>query len=578
MRRRVHQPVVRVSKIEDTPLGRDYRDELMLMANSASAVASMSTPSNNSSINAIDIVCGSGGSPSALGVPSYPPSEMDASVAGSEHLTSEELVNCTCRRLEEDGLMIQCDICLCWQHGYCVGIEDEDPVPEKHVCETCRQPPGGRSEARFSFDQDWLKEGKLPSAEHALPPATLIKSASAIADKETAFRKLSELMADLANLSKVLHGLRVKLHVASQPNNSKVFMWSSVWSLPTPPILTEAEPVLASVDYHKEATLVDTPKAEAESDSFSPPKGTPAFDPQAVADKLNLMTAQQADREEEPNEPSKVNGTASDEVVTAAASNDEVNNAESNTKTPPTVEASTPSQEAAEKLTPPTAEETSKVHGSASVDHAKTEVPPKTEENGKADDTEAALTNGDGAVVSEGEDDWMTTAEEKKDDTLEKDETAVPANQNGTDTDEENPDDGLLDTSFIPSVSEVERLLPSVIQASLECMDGESSKACTSSSSVVARPSAPHVIIPEPKRLNKDECRLNLLQHIDTVQAEIEKRFTAVETALSKIEAMPGTALTSKFASGGSSEAKSKTKLAMLIQDLAIARQMMWTL
>jgi PHD finger protein 20 len=109
---------------------------------------------------------------------------MDASIAGSEHLTSEELVNCTCRRIEEDGLMIQCDICLCWQHGYCAGIEDEDPVPEKHVCETCRQPVGGRTEAKFSLDQDWLKEGKLPSTDAILDhQITKRKSSSAIFDR-----------------------------------------------------------------------------------------------------------------------------------------------------------------------------------------------------------------------------------------------------------------------------------------------------------------------------------------------------------------------------------------------------------
>lgn len=24
--------------------------------------------------------------------------------------------------------MIQCDICLCWQHGICLGVEDEEKV------------------------------------------------------------------------------------------------------------------------------------------------------------------------------------------------------------------------------------------------------------------------------------------------------------------------------------------------------------------------------------------------------------------------------------------------------------------
>ena len=40
----------------------------------------------------------------------------------------EEVVNCGCGRNEEDGLMIQCDICLCWQHGLCLEIHKEEQV------------------------------------------------------------------------------------------------------------------------------------------------------------------------------------------------------------------------------------------------------------------------------------------------------------------------------------------------------------------------------------------------------------------------------------------------------------------
>ena len=190
-----------------------------------------------------------GGTSVGLNLPgqsSYPPSEMDVvSVTGSEHLTTEELVNCSCRRLEEDGLMIQCDICLCWQHGSCLGIEEEDQVPEYYVCETCRNPRLGRTSAKYSVDQDWLNKGILPVAigsslmgESAknenltILPNVPNNSREQLVENETAFRKLSELMADLANLSKLLHSLRVKLHVASQSNNSKVFMWSSPWDPP----------------------------------------------------------------------------------------------------------------------------------------------------------------------------------------------------------------------------------------------------------------------------------------------------------------------------------------------------------
>ena len=185
----------------------------------------------------------------ATGQSSYPPSEMDVlSVTGSEHLTTEELVNCSCRRLEEDGLMIQCDICLCWQHGSCLAIEEEDQVPEYYVCETCRNPRLGRTSAKYSVDQDWLNKGILPTvipsrlsqqeesgvnANSNVQSSFLNNSKQSLLEKDTAFRKLSELMADLANLSKLLHSLRVKLHIASQSNNSKVFMWSSLWDQPS---------------------------------------------------------------------------------------------------------------------------------------------------------------------------------------------------------------------------------------------------------------------------------------------------------------------------------------------------------
>ena len=46
---------------------------------------------------------------------------------------------------------------------------------------------------------------------------------------ETELKSLSDLMTDLVNLSSVLHSLQVKLSVARQRNNPKVFMWSSDW-------------------------------------------------------------------------------------------------------------------------------------------------------------------------------------------------------------------------------------------------------------------------------------------------------------------------------------------------------------
>ena len=271
----------------------------------------------------------SGGTSVGLNLPgqsSYPPSEMDVvSVTGSEHLTTEELVNCSCRRLEEDGLMIQCDICLCWQHGSCLGIEEEDQVPEYYVCETCRNPRLGRTSAKYSVDQDWLNKGILPVAidsslkESAtnenltILPNLPRDNKEQLVENETAFRKLSELMADLANLSKLLHSLRVKLHVASQSNNSKVFMWSSPWDPPshsiTPTQKQEEQPsncksqqLLSTgvmmpsvgesdVNLSKDVIAANLSFIESTSSSSLSTSLPQTLDPQPQNAKLNMKTA-----------------------------------------------------------------------------------------------------------------------------------------------------------------------------------------------------------------------------------------------------------------------------------------------
>jgi len=150
----------------------------------------------------------------------------------------EEVVNCGCGRNEEDGLMIQCDICLCWQHGLCLEIHKEEQVPEKYICAICRKPRFGRQSVLYTVDQDWLKEGRLtylPSSppRHSSPPAPA-SPPPPLTGREAEFKKLSDLMADLSSMSAVLHSLRVKLAVAGQASNPKVFMWSSPWESSAP--------------------------------------------------------------------------------------------------------------------------------------------------------------------------------------------------------------------------------------------------------------------------------------------------------------------------------------------------------
>ncbi|XP_063869761.1 PHD finger protein 20-like isoform X14 [Scylla paramamosain] len=90
----------------------------------------------------------------------------DAWAEGTEGVptseTSAEIINCGCGSTEEEGLMLQCDVCLCWQHGDCYNIVGEDQVPDKYICSLCDHPRLERSSHKFRHHQDWLKEGRLP--------------------------------------------------------------------------------------------------------------------------------------------------------------------------------------------------------------------------------------------------------------------------------------------------------------------------------------------------------------------------------------------------------------------------------
>lgn len=47
-----------------------------------------------------------------------------------------EVINCKCNINHSDGFMIQCENCLCWQHGLCEEIDESNP-PENYKCWNC---------------------------------------------------------------------------------------------------------------------------------------------------------------------------------------------------------------------------------------------------------------------------------------------------------------------------------------------------------------------------------------------------------------------------------------------------------
>ncbi|XP_016841145.1 PHD finger protein 20 [Nasonia vitripennis] len=168
-----------------------------------------------------------------------------------EKLRREEIINCTCGFTEEDGLMIQCDLCLCWQHGHCNAIEKETDVPEKYICYICQHPYRQRASKKYIHNQDWIREGKLPSVYSR--PVDPLKGN----ERAALLKRSCDLIAALLQIQALLHSLRVKVNIAQNKDHPKLYLWAKNWSKVNIPTFNN-EPV----------PIMEIIKAENTSDNF----------------------------------------------------------------------------------------------------------------------------------------------------------------------------------------------------------------------------------------------------------------------------------------------------------------------
>jgi hypothetical protein len=175
-------------------------------------------------------------------------------------MKKEEIINCICGFGEEDGLMIQCELCLCWQHGYCYRIESSNQVPEKHVCYACKYPTRQRSSMRFIHDQDWLFDGKLPIANyHVKNPKQ--------AARFDMLKNCHTLIGNLVELKKYMNALDVKINIAENIDHPKMYLWSKKWE--KSPSREKTDVDMRDVDVKDDNLIVQplAPEPEAAIDS-----------------------------------------------------------------------------------------------------------------------------------------------------------------------------------------------------------------------------------------------------------------------------------------------------------------------
>ncbi|NWV44804.1 PHF20 protein, partial [Daphoenositta chrysoptera] len=134
--------------------------------------------------------------------------------------TDFEIVRCVCEVKEENDFMIQCEECLCWQHGVCMGLL-EDNIPEKYTCYICQDPPGQRSSLKYWYEKEWLSNGHM----HGL--AFLEENYSHQNAKKIV--ATHQLLGDVQRVIEVLHGLQLKMSILQNKEHPDLKLWCHPW-------------------------------------------------------------------------------------------------------------------------------------------------------------------------------------------------------------------------------------------------------------------------------------------------------------------------------------------------------------
>ncbi|XP_078806249.1 PHD finger protein 20 isoform X2 [Oryzias latipes] len=131
-----------------------------------------------------------------------------------------EVVRCVCEVDEENDFMIQCESCLCWQHGTCMGLY-EDNVPHNYICYYCRQTAGWRRAQHFLSETDWLISG------HMFGLSCVKENYAQINGSKISHTR--HLLAHTYQISQVLSGLQLKISLLHSPSQADLQLWRLPW-------------------------------------------------------------------------------------------------------------------------------------------------------------------------------------------------------------------------------------------------------------------------------------------------------------------------------------------------------------
>ena len=162
-------------------------------------------------------------------------SEIDDDVSLEDTVTPvnpQELIRCVCDQDKDEGVMVQCEQCMTWQHTSCLGLSEKD-LPDQHICSECSDPPASIKREQYKHCNPWYHSGKI-----MFPTDTELVETGA---------HLTSLKNQLATLENMIPSVNLKIQIAKNGDHPhlKEFLSTSCNVL-TP---AEIEDKLVSLSY-----------------------------------------------------------------------------------------------------------------------------------------------------------------------------------------------------------------------------------------------------------------------------------------------------------------------------------------
>ena len=140
--------------------------------------------------------------------------EFDQEIEEETSIDPYEVIHCKCSNHTSEGFMIQCEICMCWQHGDCASIKSAENAPKHYLCWICKDPGNKLRKLKY---QSWM------NIKHEMK--TNAENASLISKTDPDYLKLrllNECSRKYYNLNLLMYTLEYQMSLFDNLTKNKV--------------------------------------------------------------------------------------------------------------------------------------------------------------------------------------------------------------------------------------------------------------------------------------------------------------------------------------------------------------------